>query len=153
MKQEIRRARPSDFADLLELWEEFGKEREALGSAIVVSEAYLEFIADVAAQVLFERIPGVAMIVTHRACCLWGPLLPYPTRFGRTMLAHGTYVRPRYRNRGLGPQMFEAAMEFLRGENLADAVLSSVDVGNERSERNAQAAGYVDVQMSKLVRV
>lgn len=150
---EIRQATPEDFTQLLELWEEFAKEREALGSAIVVSDEYTEFMADVIGSILFDRIAGVIMLSPHRGCCVWGPLLPYPTRFGRTMIAHGTFVRPKYRGRNLGPQLYDAAIGVLKEGNLADAVLSSVDVGNAVSERNAERAGYVDVQTSKLVRV
>jgi GNAT superfamily N-acetyltransferase len=149
---DIRHATLDDLTSFLEMWEEFAKERDALGSPIVASGEYMAFIADILTRVVLGRIEGVALLVPHRAMCLWGPALPYPTRMGKTMVAHGTYVRPKYRRQGLGPALFRSGMEAL-AERGIDALLSSVDVGNTTSERNAQAAGFVDAQSAKLVRV
>lgn len=150
MKHNIRPATPDDYGAFISMWEEFLKEREAAGSVLVVSDPLIAFASDLFFRVAFGRSPGVCLIAPSKGVCLWGPELPWPTKGGKTLIAQGTYVRPDFRQHGVAWALFDEALSQARSLGF-DAILSSVDVGNVLSERNAAIKGFEDAQMSKLV--
>jgi len=146
----IRSATPSDYGMFISLWEEFLKTRELDGSIVPCSEAALRFATDLFFRVTCGSIAGVCLISPSKGCNLWAPELPFPTKLGRTLIAQGTFVKPDFRITGLGMGLFDRGIELAREQGF-EAVLSSVDVGNALSERNASVAGFSDVQVSKIV--
>lgn len=150
MKLKVTPAQSSDYGHFVSMWEEFLKEREANGSIVPCSEDALRYATDLFYRITLRRHPGVCLIAPQKGMCLWGPELPYPTKLGRTLIAQGTFVRPDFRGHGLAWRLFDTALDSARAQGF-DAVLSSVDLGNELSHRNADKVGYVDAQMAKII--
>jgi len=150
MKLTVRHAQTSDYGAFIGLWEAFLKEREAHGSAMICSEELLRYATDLFYRITMGRTPGVCLIAPQKGVNLWGPELPFPTRYGRTLIAQGTFVREEFRQKGLAWKLYEEGLASARAQGF-DAVLSSVDAGNTLSERNAGMVGFEDVQVSKIV--
>lgn len=148
----VRVATQEDFGAFMGMFEEYLKERESNGSMVVVSDAFLTEIADLYLRIALGRIEGVALIVPSKAVALWGPALPYPTKFGRTMPGHGTYVRPQFRRSGLAKRIYEVGFAILR-ELGVDAFLGSVDEGNAAGQGHATHQNAEIVQTVQVVRL
>lgn len=150
MKINPRPAEIGDYGSFISMWEEFLKEREAHGSIVPCSEPLLAQATDLFYRIVFHRTPGVCILVPKKGVCLWGPELPFPTKLGRTLIAQGTYVRSAFRGHKIAQVIFAEALQAAHSLGF-DAVLSSVDTGNETSTRVASRYPFIDAQLSKLI--
>lgn len=147
----IRRARLDDRRAFMLLWEEYLKDLQDMGGEIIPSKRTLLFFSKVFAAYTQNHDRGVCLIYFDgkipAAVLLWGEILPLPidTTLGRIAQGWGTYIRLKYRGKGLSSELRAAASFILREAGFNSVIGSSHDK-NQHGLQTGLAAGFEPFQ-------
>jgi GNAT superfamily N-acetyltransferase len=153
---EIHEAIPTDLDDFRLMAFEYLTELRTVGSEVIVSERTVEYWSDVFALYIDEPELGVVVLAYQPdhdrplGFSMAGAASPEPspmdTEFGKTAIGHGTYVRPGFRQSGVGQALRARVKQMLR-ERGFDTLVGGVHLANERGIASLRESGFIAHQI------